>query len=148
MGGGGGQRRTTLDCATAPRLTKPTTHPPFPQLVELKNGETYNGHLVTVDSWMNAHLREVIITSRDGGSFVRVAEACVRGNTIKYVRVPDEVLEAVKEAEARGGGEGRGRGGHGGRGGRGPGRGPGRGGRGGEGRGRGRGPAEPQPEWA
>ena len=87
---------------------------------------------------MNAHLREVIITSRDGGSFVRVAEACVRGNTIKYVRVPDEVLEAVKEAEARGGGEGRGRG-RGGRG-QGPGHGgPGRGGRGGEGTGAGAG---------
>jgi U6 snRNA-associated Sm-like protein LSm4 len=23
------------------------------QLVELKNGETYNGHLVSCDNWMN-----------------------------------------------------------------------------------------------
>ena len=29
------------------------------QLVELKNGETYNGHMVACDSWMNVHLREV-----------------------------------------------------------------------------------------
>jgi len=32
--------------------------------VELKNGETYNGHLVTCDSWMNINLREVICTSK------------------------------------------------------------------------------------
>jgi U6 snRNA-associated Sm-like protein LSm4 len=35
-----------------------------PQLVELKNGETYNGHMVNCDSWMNVHLREVICTSK------------------------------------------------------------------------------------
>lgn len=34
------------------------------QLVELKNGETYNGHLVQCDSWMNMHLREVICTAK------------------------------------------------------------------------------------
>lgn len=34
------------------------------QLVELKNGETYNGHLVSCDTWMNINLREVICTSR------------------------------------------------------------------------------------
>jgi small nuclear ribonucleoprotein (snRNP)-like protein len=36
----------------------------WPQLVELKNGETYNGHMVQCDSWMNVHLREVICTSK------------------------------------------------------------------------------------
>ena len=30
-----------------------------PMLVELKNGETCNGHLVSCDNWMNIHLREV-----------------------------------------------------------------------------------------
>ena len=28
-----------------------------PMLVELKNGETYNGHLVQCDNWMNLQLR-------------------------------------------------------------------------------------------
>ena len=37
---------------------------PSLQLVELKNGETYNGHLVNCDNWMNIQLREVICTSR------------------------------------------------------------------------------------
>ncbi|KAG6415308.1 hypothetical protein SASPL_122714 [Salvia splendens] len=63
-----------------------------PMLVELKNGETYNGHLVNCDTWMNIHLREVICTSKDGDRFWRMPECYVRGNTIKYLRVPDEFL--------------------------------------------------------
>lgn len=35
-----------------------------PVLVELKNGETYNGHLVSVDRWMNLTLRDIVMTSR------------------------------------------------------------------------------------
>lgn len=103
------------------------------QLVELKNGETYNGHMVQCDSWMNVRLREVICTSKvrcehkdrvqecsaaytnqwhenlhmqhlfqihpslmpkamqDGDRFWRIPETYIRGNTIKYLRVPDEV---------------------------------------------------------
>ncbi|KAF9622076.1 hypothetical protein IFM89_029360 [Coptis chinensis] len=61
-----------------------------PMLVELKNGETYNGHLVNCDTWMNIHLREVICTSKDGDRFWRLPECYIRGNTIKYLRVPDE----------------------------------------------------------
>lgn len=36
------------------------------QLVELKNGETYNGNLVSVDQYMNLSLSDVICTSKDG----------------------------------------------------------------------------------
>lgn len=36
-------------------------------------------------------MREVICTSKDGDRFWRMAECYVRGNTIKYLRVPDEV---------------------------------------------------------
>ena len=32
-------------------------------LVELKNGETLNGHLVLCDTWMNLTLKEVVQTS-------------------------------------------------------------------------------------
>jgi small nuclear ribonucleoprotein (snRNP)-like protein len=46
------------------------------QLVELKNGETYNGHLVNCDTWMNIHLREVICTSKVRMLFMTIA--CVR----------------------------------------------------------------------
>ncbi|KAJ1520140.1 hypothetical protein ONE63_004357 [Megalurothrips usitatus] len=106
-----------------------------PMLVELKNGETYNGHLVSCDNWMNINLREVICTSRDGDKFWKMPECYIRGSTIKYLRIPDEVIDMVKEEVmqksrgrgdmkgGRGGGPGqRGRGGargaFGGRGGR------------------------------
>ncbi|AET04566.2 putative sm-like protein Lsm4 [Medicago truncatula] len=105
-----------------------------PMLVELKNGETYNGHLVNCDTWMNIHLREVICTSKDGDRFWRMPECYIRGNTIKYLRVPDEVIDKVQEEKSRtdrkppGVGRGRGRGredaaGAGGRQTKGPGRG-------------------------
>ncbi|XP_055595606.1 uncharacterized protein LOC129747988 [Uranotaenia lowii] len=68
-----------------------------PMLVELKNGETYNGHLVSCDTWMNINLREVICTSKDGDKFWRMPECYIRGSTIKYLRIPDEVIDMVKE---------------------------------------------------
>ncbi|CAH3115926.1 unnamed protein product [Pocillopora meandrina] len=116
-------------------------------LVELKNGETYNGHLVSCDNWMNINLREVICTSRDGDRFWKIPECYVRGSNIKYLRIPDEVIDMVKDEMVKQGksrGTGRpGRGGRGGGGGRGGHRegGSGGGGRGGSfgGRGGGRG---------
>ncbi|KAL7599791.1 sm-like protein LSM4 [Lactuca sativa] len=115
-----------------------------PMLVELKNGETYNGHLVNCDTWMNIHLREVICTSKDGDRFWRMPECYIRGNTIKYLRVPDEVIDKVQEdrnrSDRRPPGVGRGRGRGGGHG-HGPDDASGRGGRGGRGGGRTGGPA-------
>ncbi|KAI4787819.1 Sm-like ribonucleoprotein [Aureobasidium sp. EXF-8845] len=112
-----------------------------PMLVELKNGETLNGHLVSCDTYMNLTLKEVIQTSPEGDRFFRLPECYVRGNNIKYLRMEDEIVDLVKDQQAsqqaarggRGGGQG-GRGDHNGRGDRG-----GRGGRGGRGRGGGRG---------
>lgn len=123
-------------------------------LVELKNGETLNGHLVNCDTWMNLTLKEVVQTSPEGDRFTKVTEVYVRGNNvscacsdpsqdtdnarqIKYLRVPDEIIEQAKEQQQQnqqGGQRGRGQGhrGDGGRGDRGRG-----GGRGGRGRGRG-----------
>ncbi|CZT03768.1 related to U6 snRNA-associated Sm-like protein LSm4 [Rhynchosporium agropyri] len=112
-----------------------------PMLVELKNGETLNGHLVTCDTWMNLTLKEVVQTSPDGDKFFRLAEVYVKGNNIKYLRVPDEIIDIVKDQQSREQGSGYrgrggqrgdygGRGGDRGRGGRGGGRGRGRGGRG------------------
>ncbi|KAJ4387187.1 hypothetical protein N0V93_007776 [Gnomoniopsis smithogilvyi] len=112
-----------------------------PMLVELKNGETLNGHLVNCDTWMNLTLKEVVQTSPEGDKFMRLPEAYVKGNNIKYLRVPDEIIDVVKEQQNsqqgnfRGGRGGGNRGDHGGRGGDRGGRGRGRGG----GRGRGRG---------
>ncbi|EON63625.1 hypothetical protein W97_02853 [Coniosporium apollinis CBS 100218] len=110
-------------------------------LVELKNGETLNGHLINCDNWMNLTLKEVVQTSPDGDRFWRLPEVYVRGNNIKYLRVPDEIIDLVKDQQQRdqatrgGRGGAQQRGDHGGRGDRG--RGAGRGGRGRGGRGRG-----------
>ncbi|KAI5810496.1 small nuclear ribonucleoprotein, partial [Pyronema omphalodes] len=71
-----------------------------PMLVELKNGETLNGHLVQCDTYMNLTLREVVQTSPDGDRFYRLPEAYVRGNNIKYLRLPDEIIDAVREQQA------------------------------------------------
>ncbi|KAI9343823.1 hypothetical protein BD770DRAFT_475958 [Pilaira anomala] len=84
-----------------------------PMLVELKSGETFNGHLVNCDNWMNLTLREVIQTSPDGDKFWRLSECYIRGNTIKYLNVPEEIVDMVKEDENRQrhmAGRGRGRG--------------------------------------
>ncbi|EME86037.1 uncharacterized protein MYCFIDRAFT_130274, partial [Pseudocercospora fijiensis CIRAD86] len=112
-----------------------------PMLVELKTGETLNGHLVSCDTYMNLTLKEVVQTSPEGDKFFRLAECYVRGNNIKYLRVPDEVVDAVKEQQAQQQSQRGGRGGMQQRGDHGGGRGDrarGRG-RGGPGRGRGRG---------
>ncbi|VDD81408.1 unnamed protein product [Mesocestoides corti] len=69
----------------------------MPMLVELKSGETYNGHLVACDDWMNIHLKEVICTSRDGDRFWKMSECFIRGSIIKYLRIPDDVIDKVKE---------------------------------------------------
>lgn len=51
-------------------------------LVELKSGETLNGHLVSCDTYMNINLKEVVQTSPDGDRFFRLAECYVRGNNV------------------------------------------------------------------
>ncbi|ETV73554.1 hypothetical protein H257_11681 [Aphanomyces astaci] len=118
-----------------------------PMLVELKSGDTYNGQLVNCDTWMNINLKEVICTAKDGDRFWKLPECYIRGNTIKYIRIPDEILDMVVEEDLtkkdRNSLRGRGRGGRGGVGSRGDGGGRGRGeggrGRGEGGRGRGEG---------
>jgi U6 snRNA-associated Sm-like protein LSm4 len=96
-------------------------------LVECKSGETFNGTLLDCDGFMNIKLKDVILTSKDGTQFWQMGEAIIRGNTIKYLRLSEGVLEKVKEESqqqfqanksARGGRtnneRGRGRGGQGG----------------------------------
>lgn len=51
-------------------------------LVELKNGDTFNGHLVSCDTWMNLMLKEVVQTCSDGELFLRLPEVYVRGNNV------------------------------------------------------------------
>eukprot|EP01115_Flamella_aegyptia_P011277 TRINITY_DN52327_c0_g1_i1.p1 TRINITY_DN52327_c0_g1~~TRINITY_DN52327_c0_g1_i1.p1 ORF type:complete len:114 (-),score=18.74 TRINITY_DN52327_c0_g1_i1:71-412(-) len=66
-------------------------------LVELKSGATYNGKLENCDNRMNIILKGVICTSKDGDRFWSIEECYIRGNTIKYLCIPPEVLENFKE---------------------------------------------------
>lgn len=58
------------------------------QLVELKNGETFNGHLVNCDNFMNITLREVYQTSAEGDRFWKVKECYIRGSTVCLTSFP------------------------------------------------------------
>eukprot|EP01067_Filipodium_phascolosomae_P007697 Filipodium_phascolosomae@DN6267_c0_g1_i1.p1 len=99
-----------------------------PMLVELKNGETYSGVLTGCDLFMNLHMREIVCTSRDGDRFWKIQECYIRGNNIKYLRIPEEVIDMVKEEPKQITGTSKiQRSTRGGRGGRGRGRGRGRG---------------------
>jgi U6 snRNA-associated Sm-like protein LSm4 len=60
-------------------------------LVELKNGETLNGHLVSCDTYMNLTLKEVIQTSPEGDRFFRLPECYVRGNNVRLH--PDPIIQ-------------------------------------------------------
>ena len=66
-------------------------------LIELKNGDTYNGTLVSCNTFMNINLKDVVCTSRDGDRFWKLNECYVRGNSIKYLRIPDEIISLVPE---------------------------------------------------
>jgi U6 snRNA-associated Sm-like protein LSm4 len=73
-----------------------------PILVELKSGETYNGTLSAIDNFMNLSLNNVILTSPDGQNFHRIPTSFIRGNNIKYLRVPQEVLDKAVQQRAQG----------------------------------------------
>ena len=62
-----------------------------PVSMELKNGETYNRHLVSCDNWMNTNLREVICMSRDRDKFWWVPECYIHGSIL------DKIVDTVKE---------------------------------------------------
>ncbi|KAF9055537.1 Sm-like ribonucleoprotein, partial [Hymenopellis radicata] len=72
-----------------------------PMLVELKNGETFNGHLVNCDNFMNITLKEVYQTNPDGDRFWKLKECYIRGSTIKYIRIPENLLDVVKDEQNR-----------------------------------------------
>ncbi|KAF7555117.1 hypothetical protein G7046_g6637 [Stylonectria norvegica] len=73
-----------------------------PMLVELKNGETLNGHLVMCDTWMNLTLKEVVQTSPEGDKFVRLPEVYVKGNNVRRDISHATAKEASRRREDRG----------------------------------------------
>ncbi|CCD22310.1 U6 snRNA complex subunit LSM4 NDAI_0A01520 [Naumovozyma dairenensis CBS 421] len=71
--------------------------------VELKNGEVIEGKLTNVDNWMNLTLSNV---SEYKGSdafaspqteVMKSTEIYVRGTFIKYINLPDDIIDIVKQ---------------------------------------------------
>lgn len=90
--------------------------------MELKSGETYNGVLVNVDHWMNLNLTKVTCTSREGDKFWKMSGIYIKGSMIKYMSIPEDVLqitpdELPQEQSEKKASSKSGRGGRGGRGG-------------------------------
>ncbi|OLN97355.1 putative U6 snRNA-associated Sm-like protein LSm4 [Colletotrichum chlorophyti] len=71
-----------------------------PMLVELKNGETLNGHLVMCDTWMNLTLKEVVQTSPEGDKFVKIPEVYVKGNNEASAEAEEDNEEITAAAAA------------------------------------------------
>ena len=46
---------------------------------------------------MNILLKDVICTSKDGDRFWKMTECYVQGNSIKYLRLPEEIVSMVEE---------------------------------------------------
>ena len=57
-----------------------------PMLVELKNGETLNGHLVQCDTWMNLTLKEVVQTNAVS------APSCSHDSNARLIFLPRTVI--------------------------------------------------------
>jgi len=66
-------------------------------MIELKNGETLNGDLVNCDNWMNLTLKNVIQSSANGEEFLKIPQCYIRGIHIKYLRLPEEIMDQAKE---------------------------------------------------
>lgn len=48
--------------------------------------------MVNVDHWMNLNLTQVTCTSREGDKFWKMSAIYIKGSTIKYMSIPENVL--------------------------------------------------------
>ncbi|PRT56840.1 putative U6 snRNA-associated Sm-like protein LSm4 [Wickerhamiella sorbophila] len=72
----------------------------LPLMLELKSRETINGYMLACDTFMNLTLRDVVCTSADGKEFKKMDEMFVRGTGIRYVRVPENLLDQIVDERA------------------------------------------------
>ena len=62
--------------------------------VEMKNGETYRGTLISAEDTMNITLEDVIRTSRTGQVTTKIINVYLRGNNIKFIALPNVLMNA------------------------------------------------------
>jgi len=70
-----------------------------PALVELKNGDSYSGVLAAVDNLMNIRLEDAVYIQRSEYRFERMTECVIRGQFVKFVRFPEDLLDRILEQE-------------------------------------------------
>ena len=58
--------------------------------VELKNGTAVQGTILSVDSSMNTHMKNVKVSVK-GKTPVPMDHLTIRGNTVRYVILPDHL---------------------------------------------------------
>lgn len=81
-----------------------------PALVELKNGDSYSGTLAAVDNLMNIRLEDALFIPSTENKFEKLKECTIRGQFVKFIRFPDDILERLatsqEAAESFGGSSG------------------------------------------
>lgn len=65
-----------------------------PVAVEMKDGATCNGVLTSCDKWMNMSVADAVWMRPDGATFFSIASVCIRGSSVRNVRVVAEALVA------------------------------------------------------
>ena len=63
--------------------------------VGIKNGDVYIGTLEDCDTWMNLVLTSVTLTTANHEE-KKLEKAMIRGNSVKFMSMPREVVEIVK----------------------------------------------------
>ena len=65
----------------------------------LRNGTLYSGLLMSCDNYMNLHLVDVTIYTpgdSQGTEPKKQPSVCLRGNMVRFVSMPDTILETVQ----------------------------------------------------
>lgn len=65
--------------------------------IECKSGRNYSGKMKACDLSMSVTLEEASCTSAKDGERESFPELYIRGSSIKYIRVPDELLSDIVE---------------------------------------------------
>ena len=61
--------------------------------METKNGESYDGILQGVDTYMNMKLTDVVVTAPTGLTFSKHPQVFIRGNNIKAIQLQPDIIE-------------------------------------------------------
>jgi U6 snRNA-associated Sm-like protein LSm4 len=69
-------------------------------MVEVKNGDTFQGMLESIDKFMNIKISEAIQTSKDGLDFFHCKELFIKGTSLKYFRLVITILIIIFKVEA------------------------------------------------